>query len=408
VLNQLGEVRMGQGNAPGARELFQRALKLGELAVHKAPGDPQMLFAKSQARYWIGHSLFVDGDVAGALVHMQQYQRDAERLAAMDPANRDYQRERAYGHGNVATMLENLGRIRDALPHHQANLEIKQRLHDGSDASSAELAVGNNKVGVALYRVGELGPSIDYLRREHDIYRALIARHPKDMRYKQKLATNMAYLARGLTVIGRKDEAAPLYKAELEIEAELAERDPTNVTLRRSVAMTSRNVAEGMARGGDLAGAERLIQSAQAQIAEAIRLAPTRTSFGVDAATIDVEYGRLLGEHGQNARALALIRGAIPRLETLEARAIVARAYFYEGEILRSSRADLAGAAYRRAEAALAPAMAKSTEPGELSLWTRILIRRDRTAEARAMLTRIRSTGQSTTDIEKLCDPSGC
>ncbi len=408
ALHQLGEVRIGQGKGPEAAAIFRRSLKLSELAVKKAPGDPKALFVYAQTQYWIGNGLYTDGNVEAALVHMREYLRVANRLVELEPANRDYQREVAYGHGNVASMLENLGQPREALPHHRLNLQVKERLDDGSNSSRAEIAVGCNKVALALYKLGDLRQALEYFRREHQIYSELTARDPKDMRWKQKFATNMAYLGRALIASGQRDEGAALYEKELAIESELAERDPANVVWQRSVAISTRHVAEARARRGEVAGAHELYRKARAKIAEAMKLAPTRTSYAVDAAVIDVEYGRFLSENGDVSGGLRIIRQAIPRLQKLEATASTARALFYEAEILRKTKPQSAEAIYSIAERELAPVIAKSSDPSDLALWTRILIRRGLHADAKAMLARMRANGQWVGELEQMCRESGC
>ena len=408
ALNQLGEVRIGQGKAPAAADLFRRSLKLSELAIRKAPGDPKALFVYAQSRYWIGNALYTDGDVKGSLAEMREYLRVANRLVEIEPGNRDYQREVAYGHGNVATMLENLGQPREALPHHRLNLAVKEKLHDGSDGSHAEIAVGCNKVAVALYRLGDLRPALEYLQREHDIYARLTARDPKNMRWKQKFATNLAYTALIVQMTGDREKAAELYEKELAIERELAAHDPANVVWVRNVAMASRNVAEAKARKGDMASAHALYGEARKGIAEAIRLAPTRTAYVRDAAVVDAEYGRLLSEHGDATGGLRFIRQAVARLQRLAEPAYLARALFYEAEILRNHEQNAAATRYRTAERALEPVIAKSTDPSELALWTRILIRRERHADAQAMLARLRGNGQATAELEQMCRDAGC
>src|SRR3712207_2322558 len=105
---------------------------------------------------------------------MREYQKVGETLAALDPAKREYQLERAYGHGNIAHMLERQRAARGALQHHRAALRIKEALARSAPddlAAQGDLAVAYNKVGVVLFRLGELRESLRYFDREHAMYR---------------------------------------------------------------------------------------------------------------------------------------------------------------------------------------------------------------------------------------------
>ena len=413
ALNQLGGVEVGQGKTPDALDLFRRALRLANEAVRREPRNPDALMVLGETRFWIGNGLRVEGKIDQALQHMTEYQKVAERLVALDPSNQKYQLERAYGHGNVASLLEMKGDVREALKHHKVSLAIKEDIARRSTDIDAQtdVAIAYNKVGVALYKLGELRESLGYLQRESDIYRDLVKRDPQDVQLKRRLTNSMAYTASALEDIGESEAAYALLQEELALEQQLAAHDPSNVDWQRNVAMTTRWIAKAVAERGDSARAAALYREARTQIGEVTRKAPSHVSFAVDASNVDSEYGRLLAMSG-DPRGAGILRTTIRRLEGLqdsrERQYQLGRTSFFLGEAIQRTDPQSANAAWERAERELAPLVAKSSAPGELSIWMRLMLRRGRADQARATLTRLQNMGYATTELEKLCRDSGC
>ncbi|HYU23906.1 MAG TPA: serine/threonine-protein kinase, partial [Thermoanaerobaculia bacterium] len=73
ALNQLGEVRMSQGNLPAALDVFNRSLSLAEVAAARDRKDPDVALSVGTAHFWVGKALWLKGDLWGALVHMREY-----------------------------------------------------------------------------------------------------------------------------------------------------------------------------------------------------------------------------------------------------------------------------------------------------------------------------------------------
>ena len=410
ALNQLGEVRLNQGKTAEALALFGNALTLGRHAVQRAPANTGAQLVYGTTHFWIGNALQTQGDDAGSLEHMRAYLKAAGQLAAIEPANREYQLERAYGLSNVAFVLERQGALREAMENYKTSLAVRDHLAKtsfGEAKAQADLAVACNKVGAILFRMGDLRGSLDYLRRESAIYRALLERDPKNTVWKARLATNLAYIARTLFVTGQTDAAAAVWTEELAMERELAARDPSNVVWQRALAISMKWQATLQERRGDKRAALALCREARAKMLDIIRQASARVAFAIDTATTETDYARLLSDAGDQTAALAMVRTAVSRLEPLPAdraaRSARARAQFTLGEVLRKSDPASARAAWTRAFAEMRPIVEKSDDPSELAGWARILARNDRCAEARDVLKRIERSGYVTTDIVPNC-----
>jgi len=182
ALNQLAEVRDGQGKIPAALELFGRSLKLVSEAVKREPKNVEALTVFGATHFWIGNGLQKQNKTDEALQHMREYMATGDTLAALDPRKQEYQLEKAKGHSAVAGLLEKKGRLPEAVQHYRTSLEL---------------------------------------------YRRLTAFEPRNLQGKRQLAKNLDDLARTLERTGNTAEAAALRQERLALEKELADFHPT-------------------------------------------------------------------------------------------------------------------------------------------------------------------------------------
>ncbi|HEX8411312.1 MAG TPA: protein kinase [Thermoanaerobaculia bacterium] len=150
ALNQVGDVRIGQGNVAEARRVFEKSLQLSTAALRKAPNDPRVQLAHATSHYWVGNARRLEGDLPRALHHMTEYQKGTTRLAREHPDNDEYQRERASGHDAVGTVLEAKGDLAKARDEYRLVLAI-QTARLQRDPSSAgrqhDVAFARKKLG---------------------------------------------------------------------------------------------------------------------------------------------------------------------------------------------------------------------------------------------------------------------
>src|SRR5436190_892418 len=414
ALNHLGEVRQTQGNN-AATALFERSLKLAGEALRREPRNPEALLTHGAAHFWLGNGLRLQGRNDDALPHMRAYMKDGDLLSEVNPENEKYQLERAYGHTAVAQILEAKGALREALDRYETSLRIKSRIAEESPADNdaqAELTRAINKVGAVEYKLGEFRDARANFEREVAIHRALLARDPKQTQWKSRLATAMAYLANVRYHPGETAGAATLWNEELTIERELAVRDPTNVDWQRNVAVTLRRIAVANATSGNRESALAKFAEARQRISRVADIIPKREYLAIDRWAIDVDYGRALLSFGAGGRAIPLFAHVLDetatgtpndRLHVLRARAALNLA---DAQAKTDPRA--AEQNWRLAENEFAAVTTAITEPYLLDSLFRVLLHRGRIAEAKQILNRIRSTGYSSAELEKLCNESGC
>src|SRR6185369_12102092 len=97
-------------------------------ASRRAPAASAAVLAVGTSHFWLGNAFRLQGNLNDALQHMRVYMTAADQLVVRDPHNSKFQIERAYGHNNVATILELQGNLRGALDENRAALDAKQLL----------------------------------------------------------------------------------------------------------------------------------------------------------------------------------------------------------------------------------------------------------------------------------------
>jgi tRNA A-37 threonylcarbamoyl transferase component Bud32/tetratricopeptide (TPR) repeat protein len=414
ALTQLAEVREKQGNAAEELRMLREAEKLTNIAVRREPRNGKALIVHGATQFFLGRNL-QRSDAARALEHMRNYMRDAEALARLDPANAEYQLERAYGHSGVASALEAQGKLEEALRHHRVSLEVKEKLaarapHD-ADAQYS-LALAYNKVGNVLFRTGDVRGARELGQRELAISRKLVALEPKQARWKVRLSTGLAYVARVHDSVGDRDRALALYNEGLALERELAALDPDNVDWQRNAAVAMRRVAKELAARGDYARALPLFRESRASLTEVIPRAPAR-GFVHDLTANEITYAGALAASGNTADARRILDATIARVEAMPAgdrrtQYSLGWAWHVRGGILRVGDPPAARRSWEKAERELEPLLRKSDDPKELDLWAEVLIRRGRGTDARAVIERLGRMGHSTTALVSLCGETGC
>jgi eukaryotic-like serine/threonine-protein kinase len=415
ALNQLGEVRVGQGKTSEALVLFRKSLQFAEAAVKRNPRDPQAQMVFGATHFWIGNTLRLQGNTSEALRHMQAYVRAGDALVSIDPMKREHQLERAYGHSGVASIMEGENRLRDALTHYVVSMEIKAnlaRLNPGDIDAKAELARAHNKMGNVLYLLGDLRRARESFEQELAACRELVKREPNNKEWATRQAISLAYLALVLNATGRGAEAYALWQEELAIERDLMARDPENVLWRRGVAVTMRRLASVLASTGDTKAALLLFRDARTTLKEAIQQAPDRASWPVDLASLEIDYADALADGNQLRAAEDMLLQVQQRLAAMKpsdrVRHETARCMFTLGEINKTVAPDEALALWMRAEQEVEPLVPSFTETSRLDLWLRILVRRNRRNEAAEVQEKLRKSGYASPSLGAFCRESGC
>ena len=198
VLHLLGDIQVQRGDLPAALTLFQQAGKSTGEMLRRRSRDPAAIYNHAQSVFYIGEVAFRRGDSDAALTQWQAYQALARRLAAIDPANLDWQAQLEEADADVGVVLLDQGRADEAVRDFQEALAITRspaaargakRDWQWDEAQSFAWLADSE---VAL---GRLAGALADRKAEGRVYEALIAASPHDNDAAVALANSRAKLA---------------------------------------------------------------------------------------------------------------------------------------------------------------------------------------------------------------------
>ncbi|HKS22516.1 MAG TPA: serine/threonine-protein kinase [Thermoanaerobaculia bacterium] len=413
ALNQLGEVRMAQGNLTSAAAVFNKSLSLAKLAAQRGGNDPELELGVATAHFWVGNALRLQGDLPGALVQMREYRRIAEALAKRFPGNDDYQVERAYGHSNVGTILDAQGELTGALDEYRLTLQVESARLAGSVTDPKrkdDLAQTLNKTGWVLQRLGRLAEARAHYDQEFAIYSGLAATDTKNARWKDRTANSHAYLASVLQAVGELDAALQHADAGAALYSELVARDPTNTDWQRNVASSLNRSAMLLVGKGKPRDAIEKIRVAEFNISLLLKH-ESRPVWQSDLGTIEATYARALVDAGDVRLGRAKAAAAVETLRNAPSAParVVADAYIAVAEGAEAAGDSAAAlAAWTEAKSRLAPAAARTSDPRVLSIYARALVAAGDAEAGRSLIARLRAAGYRGVELDRFCAKRGC
>lgn len=106
ALNQLGEVRIGQGNIGGAMTLFEQSLDRAMAAVRREPRNDEAKYVLARSRLGMANGYRLRNDRSRAIENALVYLALTTDLAARNPANEKYVLESANAHRMYDRLLD--------------------------------------------------------------------------------------------------------------------------------------------------------------------------------------------------------------------------------------------------------------------------------------------------------------
>jgi serine/threonine protein kinase len=416
ALDQLGEVRIAQGDVSASMPVFTQALRLAEGASRRDPHSEQALLAVGTSHFWIGNAYRLQGNTPSALAHMRAYLNCTERLTRMNPASDQYQIELANGHSVVGAMLEAQSDLRGAMAHYQTTLAIRQaniaaRPHDGD--ALADLARAINKLGVVATKLGDPRRAREQFETEAGIYNSLLRTNPRQNQWKQRLASSYGFLSSALADTGERDRAIEISHRELAIEDDLCALDPANVSWERNRAIAHARVGRLLRYKGDISGAAAEVGLAEKNLTALVARDAKRADLQRDLATVQVINARVLMTSGNLAAARAKTQAAIAVLTSILTRdrassESLAEAYMVLADVLDESRSATEAASARAKAAGLTRPTTNTADPRLLARWARLLLSGGDISAARAIVARLDAAGYHDIDLDIACKKRGC
>ncbi len=364
ALQQIGDVRMAQGDLDGALTFFRRSLRQGEELLARDPQNVDWLFRVGQSHFWVGNTLWRQGELDGALEQMRAYLRLSLQVTEMEPGRDDYLLEVGFGHNNVGDVLARRGRPEQATEQFEKALAVSQELvaRDPRKASSRlRLATSHLKIGDMLRRDGKLQEGLARYRESVRILEHLLEEDPENPPLRRRLALGHGHVAQLLIALGDLRAALSHNHREVELAQGLRVQDPSNLEWRTNLAAARRNLGATLAKLGDASGALANIRGALELLEEPLR-------GGSDDFSVRIELAQalhLLGELGLAQGDLASAQAAAERSrglfepileDNMISHRMLSAAFLLTGRVLDAEgrKAD-ADAAWKRAAELIRP-----------------------------------------------------
>ncbi|MFO1506904.1 MAG: TIR domain-containing protein [Lysobacterales bacterium] len=272
ALEKIGDVRLAQGQLPGALEAFQASTTISSKLAAKAPADVVRQVAYSRTLAYIGLVHWNQGKLDAAQQEFEAALKTlpAPQARAKDEADLLYQR---------ATVVSNLGHLDEA--------------RGQFDAAESEY------------------------RRSRSLFRELVVLKPDSTDYASNLGD--AHNSLGKMALQRGDLATAVadYRADDAIETRLALRTPNDNRQRENVLRVRAILGRTLALAGDLQGGIRDLQAAVDMAEELMKFDPAQTDFQDDVALYATQLARLKRLSGDDTAANALTTRALSILATL-------------------------------------------------------------------------------------------
>jgi non-specific serine/threonine protein kinase/serine/threonine-protein kinase len=267
------------GDTKGARKNLDKALAIRERLAALEPNnkDGQRDLAYCYER--IGVLYVTNGPPEEAVESLRKAAPKLEALLATDPANEDLQYNLVDNYEGMAKalgnpILPNLGDTQGALDYLGKAQPIIEKLvadHPDNLAYQLYLAAHHNAYGWVLGSAsGKLAEALEHAQKALAMFQKLSEADPRNTLYRSQLVQQLSATGRIMLNMGDKRGAAEVFKQGLSICESLLLADPQDAYNRKSVALAHRNVAEALGGLGDYTAALNHFQKAQQMFAELV------------------------------------------------------------------------------------------------------------------------------------------
>ena len=407
AVQQLGNVRLDQGNLPEAAKLMQRSIALMTPLAVRDSLNPKWQLALAHNQFWAGQIDMRRGDVDAALAHFEPLVRVSDRLMARYPDSVAYRAEVAYALNNIGFVHEAKADARAALASYQAAAVILTPLVKEDTNTDYVVALGavHNAAGVAQRKIGDLAGARSEHEQELAIKVALARRDTTNRQWQRAVAVALHYLSDIRLWTGDVDGALAQLREARILSASLVAHDTTNVGWLIALANNCRRTAQLHLERNDAAAALRELDEGRGVLARVARLTGVNTpnpSYGREVIAAGTARARALMGLGRAAEAHRVIDDAVAlgehlltaQAKDLELRRLLADAYIADGELL-SRPGSASGATMPLARAlVLVDSLARTTRETEfLVLQSRAMLRLNGATEARPVVTELLRRG---------------
>jgi tetratricopeptide (TPR) repeat protein len=309
----IGDVRIAQGELPGALTAYQAAHAILERLTLADPGNAYRQEDLAVSHLKIGDALRAHGNLPDALTAYQSGHATFGRLASTDPSNGSWQLELCGSYQRIGDMLTAQGNLTGALTAYQASLAVVERLAaaDPRNASwQSALSASHSKIGDVLSAQGNLPDALTAHRASHAIDEQLAASDPGNAGWQQNLSTSHNNIGDLLITQGNLAGALTAYQAGLSIRERLAAADPGNNAWQHDLSVSYNKIGIAFTAQGNLQGALTAHKTSHAIAGRLAAADPGNADWQHDFSVTNERIGDLFTAHGNLPGALTFYRFA--------------------------------------------------------------------------------------------------
>lgn len=276
-LTRIGALHAAQDSTGAARQAYGEALVvLHALADDEAkdgarlPMDAALPQALMRVYAAIGDLHVAAGEGEAAVAARQQQVRFAEAVAACEPGDSDVDPELSWAYNQLASLLQQLGQIPQALGMWQRDLELdRRRVAAAPDDSERawDLSISLNHVGDALLAMEQAGAALPLYRESLALRDRLCPSRPADTEWHRARIVGINRVTKTLTALARHEEALAECDRAIQAAGKLAAGQPDRPDWQEGLAQCHVRRAEVLSALGRHDDAEADLQRAQALVA---------------------------------------------------------------------------------------------------------------------------------------------
>jgi serine/threonine protein kinase/tetratricopeptide (TPR) repeat protein len=327
AMTQIGEIRMNQARYDEAHRAFTTAYDRAAALAARHPDDPDMLFERAQAEYWVGFVARNRGDELTQHTWFTHYRDSAIALAALEGPTHRAQLELNYGHSNLAILDFERGHLATArqgfLASRASVLQLLGENPADTDLRYA-LADDNSWLGSVAELDGRYADALTLFAAMTATYRELVALAPEDPVWQVGLGESIGFQGRIYGLLGQIEAADRAYTEAQNLIKLGVTNDPQNQRwLVTQLSINLLQVALVHSHGNVTAGSQKLLDTTRVKNSELLTNEPSSRRFTRDLAAAWQLTARL-------------------RLDSdlTTAQAAVSQALTLAGSLLETSRAD--------------------------------------------------------------------
>lgn len=401
VMTQLGEIRFSQLRHEQALDSFTQAFERSAELYNKSPADPDRLFNRSQAEFWVGYVAWESGNLAEAKKWMLRYGNSARALVALAPDRTDFKMEVIFSIHNLAAIeMENRNYLA-AKRAFQQEIQLYEEVITADVEPELEVELLTSQadayswMGDISFQLGELNEARSYFHICSGNFRNIYERDKSVANSADYLGVSLLQQARIERFLGNMEHASALSREANQLFNSLVERDKTNTDWRVSQLRTEISLGYLAAGKGAWPETDAVAKSSILQFEKLLDSGKSDHEVHSALAEAYQLHAWSLQQKGQYENALQAAQAGIDRLRSVERLTslndtrlgLLASLLVLQGQIhITNENHEFAKSALQESTLLLSDRVKDSNSPSLLDPWARLLIAKGQAMDADTVL----------------------